>query len=404
MPEVSDNPTSGSQSPRWSSNTKLVVALTFVAILAGLCINFYTYIGPVLVAFVLSYLAYPVVNRLWLWLKIPWWLATLLIYLLGVFIILGLLAWGGITVVQQVQSLIGFLQNAIKDLPTYLSQLSHEVYTIGPFKINFQLLDLPTLANELLGVVQPLFSQMGAIVGGLATGAFTGIGWLLFIILVSFFIVSETAGVPGQLINFKIPGYAEDTKRLGIELARIWNAFLRNQLVIMVIAILIYTFVLGILQVRFFFGLAIMAGFARFIPYVGPAVEWTIFGLVTYFQGYTIFGFSPFGYVLLILGVAILIDNIVDSVVMPRLMADALKVHPAAVMVAVLMGASILGLIGVLLAAPVMASAKLMADYAFKKLLDQDPWENPKSPPNLKKGFNWVSQVKRGMSVFQSKK
>mgnify|MGYP007094548547 FL=1 len=49
------------KSPRWSNNTKLVVALTFVAILAGVLVKFRNFIGPLLLVFILSYLVYPLI-------------------------------------------------------------------------------------------------------------------------------------------------------------------------------------------------------------------------------------------------------------------------------------------------------------------------------------------------------
>ena len=81
---------------------------------------------------------------------------------------------------------------------------------------------------------------------------------------------------------------------------------------------------------------------------------------------------------LLIVGIAWLIDVLLDNVVVPRLLADALKVHPAAVMVGALIGISILGVIGVVLAAPVVATFKLVLDYGTAKMLDQDPWKDLK--------------------------
>lgn len=370
------------KTPRWNSNTKLVVALTFVAILAGCLIKFREFLGPLLLGFILTYLAYPIVEFVHRRFKIAWKLATFLLYIFGVIIILSLLVWGGIALVEQVQSLIRFLQNAIDNLPAFISQLSRQVIRFGPFELNFQTLDLRDWVNQIIGMIQPMFSKLGSFVGSLASSAVSVIGWLLFVILISFFIVSESGGNPGKLFNIEIPGYTHDVRRLGIELSRIWNSFLRGQLILILITILIYSFLLGVLQVRFFFGLAILAGLARFVPYVGPAITWTTYGLVTYFQGYTVFGLTPWGYVLLVIGISIVVDSMIDNIVTPSLMAGTLKVHPAAVLVAVLMAASLMGIVGILMAAPVLASGKLIGNYAYRKMFDLDPWEGQ---PELEK-------------------
>ena len=67
-------------------------------------------------------------------------------------------------------------------------------------------------------------------------------------------------------------------------------------------------------------------------------------------------------------------DFVMDNFVSPRVMSNALKVHPAAVLVTVLIAANLFGVIGMLLAAPVLATVKLVMTYVIRKLFDQDPW------------------------------
>ncbi|MBI9047546.1 MAG: hypothetical protein JEZ06_23885 [Anaerolineaceae bacterium] len=58
------------------------------------------------------------------------------------------------------------------------------------------------------------------------------------------------------------------------------------------------------------------------------------------------------------------------------LLSNALKLHPAGILIAALVGAGFLGLIGVVLAAPVLATLRLVGSYLFSKMFDLDPWEN----------------------------
>ena len=97
-------------------------------------------------------------------------------------------------------------------------------------------------------------------------------------------------------------------------------------------------------------------------------------GLVAYFQEFKPFGLTPLAYTGIVLGLAILLDQVLDNLVSPRLMARALRVHPAAVLVAVLIAADLLGLVGVVIAAPILASALLVGNYVMRKLTDQDPF------------------------------
>lgn len=362
-------------SPRWSSTTKIVVGLTFVAIVAALLIRFRQIIGPLFIAFVMSYLLYPVACFMHQRLKLSWRLASLILLLVLLVVVLGLLTLGGLAIFNQVQSLITFIQHQIELLPEFVDTITSQPLVIGPFQIDLTTLNATNLADQLLGLIQPVLSNTANILGSVATGAAATIGWILFTVLVAYFMLSDSEGARAQLISVKIPGYSDDFTRMSHELSNVWNAFLRNQIIIFFITVIVYVIILGSLQVNFYFGLALLAGLARFVPYVGPWVTWITYGLVTYFQGTTIFGLTPFGYVLLVVGIAMVVDLMMDNFVVPRMMGDSLKIHPAAVMVAAIVFANLFGLLGVLLAAPVMATLKLISTYVLRKLFDLDPWQ-----------------------------
>jgi predicted PurR-regulated permease PerM len=393
-------------SPHWSSTTKLVVAFTFVAILIVLVITMRTMVGPLLMAFILAYLLFPVVERLRRWTHIQWRIIVTILFLIILLIFLGLLTWGGITLVDQVQNLISFVQRSLTNLPGYLQQHSETPIQIGPFSFTPNLDNLEKLGQQLLGLVQPLFSRLGSLISSIASGAATTIGWTIFVLFFSFFILSETRGVPERILDFQMPGYDEDLKRLGSALGCIWNAFLRNQLILFLMTIVIYSILLGLLGVHYFFGLAIMAGFARFFPYIGPGITWVTYGLVTYSQDYTLFGMPALAYVILVVGIALLTDNIIDSVITPRFMGNALRVHPAAIMVAVIVAASLMGVVGIVLAAPVLATLQLFFRYIFYKLFDQDPWQhiNISTLPENKSIRFYAKQYWRKFAVLFKKK
>lgn len=368
-------PQGKSKSPRWGSTTKIVVGLAFIAIAFLLMYRFRQIIGPLFIAFILSYLLYPVATFLHRRLKISWRLASVILLLVLLIVILGLLTLGGLAIFNQTQSLINFIQRQIESLPDFVSTLTSEPIVIGPFLIDLTTLNAANLADQILKLVEPILSNAATILGNIATGAAATIGWILFIILVAYFMLSDSEGARAQVLNFNVPGYSDDLARMSHELSNIWNAFLRNQIILFFITFVLYIIVLGALQVNFYVGLALLAGLARFVPYVGPWVTWITYGLVAFFQGTTIFGLQPFPYVVLVIGIAMLIDLLMDNFVVPKMMGDSLKIHPAAVMVAAIVFAQLFGLIGVLLAAPVMATVKLLTNYVFRKLFDLDPWE-----------------------------
>jgi predicted PurR-regulated permease PerM len=383
-------------SPSWGTNTKLVVALTIVVIVGALLVKFQFIISPLLIALVFAYLFHPIADFLQRRLHFSWNAAVGVIYIFIIILLLGLLTLGGVGLVQQVQSLVVILQDAIKTLPELIASISGKVYQFGPFKLDFSALDLRDLSSQVLGMVQPLLSRTGTLLGTVAGSAANFLGWTLFVILVSYFVLAESGGLRDRIITVEVPGYAEDLARLSRELGRVWNAFLRGQIIIFFLTVIVYSIVLSVLGVHYALSLAFLAGLARFVPYVGPAINWVVLVLVSYFQVYKLLGLSPFYYTLLVLIIALVIDQIFDNIVSPRILSDALKVHPAAVLVAAIVAANLFGILGVVVAAPILATATLLWKYTMRKMLDVDPWPDEElhhSPPPF--GSRLIVQVRR---------
>lgn len=373
-------------SPRWSSTTKLLVGLAMFGGAAFLLYRFSNLIAPLLMIFIVTYLLHPVTAALARGLRLPWKLAVNIVYLLIAAALIGLLTWGGVGLAGQIQSLVNSIQGIVRDLPRYITELSTQVFTIGPFTLDMRTFDLSNLSQQLLSFLQPLLSRTGNLVGALAGGAATFVGWMFFILIVSYFIMVESSGLRSELFKVEIPGYAEDLRRLGDELSRIWNAFLRGQIIIFFLAVVIYSIFLPALGVRYALGIAFMAGLAKFLPYIGPAVTWMVMALVTYFQPVKPFGLqeNALTYMLIVVISTSIIDWFMDNFITPRIMARTLRVHPAAVLIAALIAANLLGLLGVVIAAPFLATFLLLGRYVMRKMFDLDPWpEKEEVPPPL---------------------
>lgn len=390
-------------SPKWGATTKLIVGLSFAAILALLVIQFRHLVGPLILAFMLSYLLYPVANWLTKAIKLPWQTAVALIYILLFLIVVGLITLSGLAVVQQLQSLFNFLQNSLKGFPQFLEQISQQTFVFGPFQFSLAQYDLPALANQALSIVQPLLGQAGSLISSIAASAATTFLWGLFVLIVSYFLLADAGKrVRHEFVHIEIPGYQADLERFGAEMRRIWNDFFRGQLIVISFAILAYFVLLTILGVRYAIGIAVLAGVGRLVPYIGPWALWITTVLVTYFQAGNYFGLQPLQYSILVLVLAFLTDQVFDNIVQPRFMGETLGVHPAAVLVAAIIFANLIGLIGLILAAPVVSTLKLIGTYVVRKMLDLEPWQkvpqpSPPRPPNpvlegAKKAMKFLQQ------------
>jgi predicted PurR-regulated permease PerM len=368
-------------SPIWNSGTKLVVGLTFIGILVALLIYFRSIIGPLLLAIILAYVLHPVAGFFHRKARISWRWSVNIIFLIFVLILLSIMAVSGFAIVQQMESLINVINTFTVRLPEFVEQVSSQSYVLGPYQFGLNQTDLQALANQVLDTLQPVLGRFGSILSSFAASAFVTLGWILFVLVIAYFLLARTGEVTDEMINFDIPGYNDDIHRMNLEFRRIWNVFLRGQMIIFFLAIILYSILLTTLGVRYALGIAIMAGVARFIPYVGPFLVWIVTAVVAFFQASNYFGLEPWIYAILVVGLCLILDAVLDNIVVPKFHGDTLGLHPAAVLVAALVAAQLIGFVGLVLAAPVLASMVLISRYFLRKLVDQDPWPTSEFDP-----------------------
>ena len=404
------SPESVTPSPPWGGNVKLIVGLTFVAIIAAFLMRFHNIIVPLLMAVMLTYLLHPLAGWVSERTKLSWRSSVNIIFLVMVVLLVTAFTLTGVEVVQQLQRLIGVVERFIEDVPDLVTEWSTQVYYFGPYQLNMsQYLSqegLEALIQEILSVIQPVLGQAGGLLSTVASRTLSILGWGFFIVLVSYFILADMGRVPERLIKFDIPGYDEDIQRLGREFSRIWNAFFRGQVILFTLTVFAYTVLLGALGMRYVLGLALLAGLARFVPYIGPWVTWIVTTLVALFHTGNYFGLDPVYYAILVVVLAIVVDQIFDNLISPRFLGQTLGVHPAAVLIAAIIAANLLGLVGVVLAAPVLASVTLIGLYTTRKMLDLNPWPEPEGEFKMVEypWAKWTRRVHTIIGIFRQRR
>ena len=396
------------RSPSWSSSTKLVVSLTLAVCAVALLYQFRSIIGPLLLAFILTYLLHPVVDFVCKHTRLSWRMAVILIYLVLILLLLGTFTATGFAVLQQLQALILVVNNFINSLPQWIDQLSHLAYTFGPFQFDLGKLnlDLSILAKQALDILRPILGKAGDLLGTLAGSAAGFLGWSLFIWIISYFLLAEASKLSDVLPFSEFAGYNYDIQRLERELGRTWHAFLRGQVTIILIVMVTSFTLMTFLGIRYALVIAILTGLARFVPYIGPLVTATVTALLAFFQGTNYFGLSPIYYATLVVGCAILLDQILDNLVSPRIFGQTLGVHPAAVLVVAVIAANLIGFTGIVLAAPVLATMKLLGRYVTRKMLDMNPWPTPEVTkwPATYPWVSWKQRLKNWINKISSQK
>ncbi|MCL5429174.1 MAG: AI-2E family transporter [Chloroflexi bacterium] len=407
-------------SPHWSNTTKLIAGFTMVAIVAAILVRFSSFIGPLLLAFILTYLLNPLARRLSVSMQLSWRAAVNLIFIAFLLIIVLLSTVAGFAIVDQLDNLVRVLQTFLTGLPELARSLSTQAVQIGPFEVDFAGLerllldefgmDFTAISQQLLSAIQPALGQAGSLITALATSTVTTIGWALFIFIISYLTLTEMGSAPDFFRNAELPGHDADIRRMGRELGRTWNSFLRGQLLLVTLITITSFILMSLFGVRYALAIAFLTGFAKFVPYVGSLAMYITVFLVALFQDANYLNIQPeMTYAIIVAVAAILLDQTFDNIVTPRIYGRALGVHPAAVLVTALIAANLLGVVGLLLAAPVLASLQLFATYTLRKMLDLDPWpqvekmKEPEIVPLARPLQRLIDRVKRFLSKRKKK-
>jgi predicted PurR-regulated permease PerM len=128
--------------------------------------------------------------------------------------------------------------------------------------------------------------------------------------------------------------------------------FIRAQLTLAALSLIVYSSMLGAMRVPYALTLGTIGGALEFVPVAGPLLAGAAMMVVAILTGY-----SHWPFLLLFLVIWRLIQ---DYVISPRIMGVSVELHPLAALFGILAGGEIAGILGVYLSIPVMASLRIV--------------------------------------------
>ncbi|RLC98106.1 MAG: hypothetical protein DRI77_05780 [Chloroflexi bacterium] len=364
---------------RWSTSTKRTVILIILVLLALVIYRFRDVLPPLVIALLLAFILDPIADFFTDHLHLSRGLATGLIFLVLLVGMLGVIA-APMTVVPAIQRAVISLQvdttAVITEIGTFLER---------PVQVGEYTLDLSSTYEELSSILRSFVSSVAQgtldIVLNLASGAF----WLVIILMITFYLVKDADRFTEQLDNLAPPGYRDDFVRLRRQITDVWNAFLRGQLLLGGAMIVITTVVCTAVGLPYAGVMGLIAGVMEFVPNVGPIIALIPAALVALFQGSSFLPMSNFWFAMLVIGLYIVIQQIEGNLLVPRIMGRSLNLHPLVVLIGIIVGGNLAGILGMLLAAPVLATLRVVGHYVFCRLYDHDPFVEPeKATPKPK--------------------
>jgi len=216
-----------------------------------------------------------------------------------------------------------------------------------------------TLRESVESEITSQITRVTADLARLVTrGALTTVGWAAFVVelflvpILTFYFITDAHSLKEEVLLLFPASRRENVvaalRKMDYALAH----YVRGQLILCLLAAAVVTLGLVILQVDFAFTLGAVAGITRAVPIIGPVVGGIPIVLIAFLQQGSRIG-------LLVLIFFVLLHFVESKVILPRLIGYELHLHPAVVIIALLLGEALGGLLGLFLAAPVVAIVRV---------------------------------------------
>jgi len=374
------------QSPPWQPGTRLLVGV--LVVLFGLLILYLlrSLVVSFTIAFLIAYMLHPSVNLILRKTGMRRGLAALLVMLAFVLIVIGITTGLGFTFSQRVITLAQYLASIAEQLPSQIANLANLKLELGPWMLDFSTINLGPTLNSLASSLSPLLSQAGTVLGSVALAAASAVTGFLLIMVISFYLLIDFNLIRPTLLSLAPSAYQEDANFLLTETNHIWRAFLRGQVFLGGVIGVIVAISMLIVGLDFPIVLGLIAGLLELVPMFGPVISALVAVLVALFQPSNPFMLTPFAYALLIVAIFTIIQQVENTVLVPRIMGESLNLRPLVVFMAVLAGGALAGIFGILLASPFVATMRLYLSYVYSKVVDKPGRPSPALEPRVGRG------------------
>ncbi len=347
-------------SPQWSVATKRIVLIVIVALLFIILERASEIVLPFIWAAILGYILQPAVNQLERR-GLRRSLAATAIFLILTASIIGIIwlvvpvAFGEIMDLQRaLPRLVETAQRSVAEVVdgTALNQLDEAIFNRA----------IPDFVQGTPRMALPLAAALGKFL----------LEFVVFLIG-TFFFIRDMPRLGAWSRSLIPQSQRADVLPLLAQISELLGRYVRGQLLLVVIMSIATTISLLLLGLPYAVVLGIITGILETIPMAGPIVAGAI-AVVVALGHVNSFGWSPVVYAGVIAVVYTALRHMEDYFVIPLVIGHIVRLHPALVIFSLLAGATAFGLLGVLLAIPTAATARLFLIYAGAKLRDEDPF------------------------------
>lgn len=361
----------------WSTSTKLTIVLLLLGLGIFLLYRFRAVITPLVLAIILAYILLPIANWIERRLRVRRALAILLAFLILIVCLTAI----PLLLIPPLAAQATELNLDIQRIYAEFEALLGNRYVIAGQTIDVQAA-LRQASGSVRGLLEPFFGQTLLF----AIEIVSSLVWVIFILVISFYLVKDSAILQGWIESLVSPAYREDFIRLRSEISQIWSAFFRGQLVLALIVATIFTLIGFTIGLPFTLAMGVLAGLLEFMPSLGHGIWLVIATLLSLFVGSTWLPLPNWVFALIVIGMHLFFQQFDLNYLIPRVIGRRLHLPPLVVILGIVGGALLAGVLGIVLAAPTIASLRVVGRYLYTNLLDMEPFPVPIAedlpPPN----------------------
>lgn len=328
--------------------------------LAILIIFLRVVIIPLAISWLIAYIVDPVLDKLQKIIKYRTVNIIIVMVVLLTMIVLFLLVIVPVAL-DQTKILTKRIPDYQMQVKTYIESLLLRIKSQYPH-------DFDVIWQKLLTILQQqaprLLDPLGRFFYGMFGGIINFILGLLNIIIIpvmTFYFLREFDNMNKGVISLVPVRYLPSFMEIMREIDSVLGNFLRGQLTVALILAALYIIGLSIAGVPMAYVIGFIAGLANMVPYLGlivgllPAI---IFTLVEHQSIYSVLG---------VLAVFAIAHAIEGTLISPRIIGDRVRLHPLVIMSAVIIGGSLFGFAGLVIAVPITAVLMVLLRAGVKK-------------------------------------
>ncbi len=278
----------------------------------------------------------PFVNKLCTW-NIPRSLSILIIFIVIISIF-------GLAVYLLIPPLVTQISDMANNIPQYLDKFSSFAETHNT-----------KATQQILESVSSYLGKMTEGFVGAAIALFGSIVSVLIVFALTFYILLEERGVRKTITNlFPVKNRVRVGEMVQDITAKI-GQWLRGELALMATIALVIGIALQILGVPYALALGIAAGLLELVPIVGPIISGFLAVIIAFGAGASIWQLVA------IVIIYVVVQQLENNILVPKIMQKAIGVPPVVVIIAIMIGSTLLGVGGAILAIPVVGVLSVLS-------------------------------------------